>query len=135
MLTFKDAFTKALALGEHTLRVAVYNGELSTTFTLTRSEEEPSETTTGENGDGDETTQTPDKTTEKSTDESGTDAAQDGDSQDEEDGKKSLVGSLFSPNTGGHQRNALLFGALATAGIAAFLGCILRKGRNGKEAA
>ena len=45
-ITFNSDYAKSLAVGEHTLKVAVADGEVSTTFTIENSSEKVSTTTT-----------------------------------------------------------------------------------------
>ena len=40
IITFNDAYTKALSIGEHTFKIAIANGEATTKFSITQSTEE-----------------------------------------------------------------------------------------------
>lgn len=54
LLTLKDAFVHTLALGEHTLKVEVFNGALTTNFTLIKSDPKPTgDTPEAEDGTAD----------------------------------------------------------------------------------
>lgn len=108
VLTFKDSFTKALSVGKHTLKVAVYNGELTTEFTLTRNEER-------QDGNSDKKEDS-EKTTEKEIEKNTTETAAAKDT------------SKTSPNTGSAEKSALFLAVLMMAtGIVILLKTTKRK--------
>ena len=103
ILTFKDAFTQSLSAGKHTLKVAVYNGELTTTFTLTNSENTSEETTEKET----DNSKTTEKTTEKATETTTKDESK--------DSNTIKNNSKISPKTGAETWNGLYISAMMIA--------------------
>ncbi len=89
VLTFKDSFTNSLSEGVHTLKVAVYNGELNTSFTLikTRSDNE-SENTSDNQSTTENNSETIDNSTTKES------------SSKEKSSNPKTNNSTKSPNTG-----------------------------------